>query len=62
MFLSTCLYVFRPVLHDDIVHTHKEPVHGVVYNKSFKQVITCSDASVSILYTHMHLNTDIYIY
>ena len=39
-------HFFRPVLHADIVITHKEPIHSCIYNPSFKQVITCSDGSV----------------
>ncbi|XP_046574299.1 WD repeat-containing protein on Y chromosome-like [Haliotis rubra] len=36
----------KPVLHADIVITHKEPVTCCKYNPSFKQVVTCSDGSV----------------
>ena len=40
---------FRPVLHADIVISHKEPVTCCMYNPSFKQVVTCSESSVSNL-------------
>ncbi|XP_041358198.1 WD repeat-containing protein on Y chromosome-like [Gigantopelta aegis] len=36
----------RPVLHADIVISHKEPVTCCKYNPSFKQVVTASDGSV----------------
>ncbi|KAH3841539.1 hypothetical protein DPMN_115005 [Dreissena polymorpha] len=36
----------KPVLHADIVISHKEPVTACSYNPSFKQVITCSESSV----------------
>ncbi|CAH1777712.1 unnamed protein product [Owenia fusiformis] len=41
-----CLHLrLKPVLHADIVITHKEPIHACKYNVQFKQVITCSDGS-----------------
>ena len=45
---SSVLFSPRPGLSADIVITHKEPIHACIYNPSFKQVITCSDGSVSI--------------
>ncbi|KAL5011758.1 hypothetical protein ScPMuIL_010309 [Solemya velum] len=36
----------KPVLHADIVISHKEPVTCCKYNPSFKQVVTCSEGSV----------------
>lgn len=46
---SSCVVIFfdRPLLHADIPITHKESIHAVIYNSSFKQVITCSEGSVS---------------
>ena len=41
------LFCFRPVLHADIVITHKEPVTSAKYNGAFRQVLTCSEGSVS---------------
>lgn len=41
---------FRPVLHADIVITHKEPVTSAKYNGAFRQVLTCSEGSVSAAY------------
>lgn len=56
IFLKSILFIkwvvlstYRPVLHADIPITHKEPIHAIVYNTSFKQMITCSDGSVSII-------------
>ena len=40
-------YICRSIQHADVPITHKEPIHATVYNPSFKQVITCSDGSVS---------------
>ena len=47
--MSCVLVYFRPVLHADIVISHKEPVTCCMYNPSFKQVVTCSESSVSML-------------
>ena len=38
--------------HADIPITHKEPIHSVVYNHSFKQVVTCSDGSIIKLWDY----------
>ena len=57
--MTYCVYLwhvyvvyFRPVLHADIVISHKEPVTCCMYNPSFKQVVTCSESSVSMLSCH----------
>ena len=42
----------RPVQHADIPVTHKESIHAVVYNQSFRQVVTCSDGSVIKLWDY----------
>ncbi|XP_067949364.1 cilia- and flagella-associated protein 337-like [Watersipora subatra] len=36
----------KPVLHADIVTTHKEPVTSAKYNDAFRQVLTCSEGSI----------------
>lgn len=41
-------FLCRPTKHADITITHKEPVTCVRFNPSFKQVITCSESSVSL--------------
>ena len=41
------MFVYRAKVKADIPITHKEAIHAVAYNPGFKQVITCSDGSVS---------------
>ena len=38
--------MYRSVENADVPVTHKEPIHAIVYNQNFKQLITSSHGSV----------------